>query len=38
MTERELQALMKTVSEMAARIGAVFIPDPEKLKVYRKKT
>ena len=36
MTEREIDRLIATIHEMAARFGAVFVPDDVKVLIFRR--
>lgn len=36
MTDRDIQELIKSISEMARRVGAVFVPDEKKIAAIRR--
>jgi hypothetical protein len=36
MTNEEIDELIAHLKEMASHVGAVFVPDPEKIKAYRR--
>lgn len=38
MSKREIQELIRTLQEMAARIGCVFIPDEKKIRAFQNAT
>ena len=36
MTDRDIQKLIKSISEMARRVGAAFVPDEKKIAAIRR--
>lgn len=36
MTDQDIAELIKDLQEMAARVGAVFVPDPRKIEDLKK--